>query len=83
MKITKELSIHDFEPWSGAVSTYNKIEEEGKLDELEYMLEELFPEGADETSINDLLWFEEEMIYEWLGISEEEEEEEEETNETV
>ena len=77
MKIYKEMSIYDFEPWSGATYTYNRIEEAGKLDELESMIEELYPDGIDETTLNDLLWFDDEWIYEALGMSPEDEEEEE------
>lgn len=35
---------------------------------LEQILEEIYPEGMTETELNDLLWFESDMIYEWLGI---------------
>ena len=38
----------------------------------------LYPDGIDETQLNDILWFDSELVYEMLGISEEEEEEEEE-----
>ena len=78
MKITKEISLEDFEAWSGAVNTLERIIDENKCDQLEYMLEELYPDGMTETELNDLLWFETETLFEWLGIRDEEEEEEEE-----
>ena len=78
MKIYRELDLTRFEPWSGAVDTYNTIYNADKLDDLEFLLEELYPEGIEETQLNDLLWFDSEWIYECLGISEEEEETEEE-----
>ena len=74
MKIYTELDITRFEAWSGAVPTYNRIAEENKLDQLEQLLEELYPDGIEETQLNDLLWFESEWLLESLGISEEEEE---------
>ena len=77
MKIYSETSISDFKAWSGAVSTQDRIIEEGKEDEFDALIEELYPDGIDETELNDLLWFEEDWIYETLGIEEEEEEEEE------
>ena len=40
--------------------------------EKENVLEELYPDGMTETELNDLLWFEPETIYEWLGIRSEE-----------
>ena len=32
------------------------------------MIEEAFPEGLEETGLNDFLWFERELIAEWLGF---------------
>ena len=72
MKIYKELSLTNFEPWSGAVDTYNRIYNEDKLDALELLLEELYPDGIEVTQLNDLLWFESEWLLESLGISKEE-----------
>lgn len=78
MKIYTETSLANFEFWSGAVDTANKIDELDKWDELEAIFEEIYPDGIDETELNDLFWFEPETVFEWLGIEEEEEEEEEE-----
>ena len=92
MKITKEISLQNFEGWSGAVDTLNTLTDEQK-DALEANLEELYPDGMDETNLNDFLWFENDAIAEWLGFEdwedlerknsgeEEDEEEEEETDE--
>ena len=68
MRIYSELDLNTFEAWSGAVSTLDRIREENKCSELENILEELYPDGMDETELNDLLWFEEEQVFEWLGI---------------
>ena len=76
MKIYSEISLKNFEAWSGAVDTLNRVREAGKCDELESIIEELYPDGMSETELNDLLWFESETVFEWLGIEEEEEEEE-------
>ena len=67
MKITSEISLRDFEGWSGAVDTLTTLTDEQK-DALEANLEELYPDGMDETSLNDLLWFENDAIAEWLGF---------------
>ena len=75
MKIYSETSLENFEAWSGAVDTLDRVREAGKCDELESILEELYPDGMSETELNDLLWFEPETVFEWLGIEEEEEEE--------
>ena len=78
MRVYQEITIDDFEFWSGAIDTFEKVEEAGKVEELEGIIEELYPEGIDGYELNDLLWFDSEWIFETLGISEEEEEEEEE-----
>lgn len=75
MKIISEMSFSDFEPWSGACDTYNRICDENKQSEMDYYLEEMFPDGCTDTELNDLLWFDSEMIYEYLGILENDEEE--------
>ena len=74
MRIYSETSLENFEAWSGAVNTLDRVREAGKCDELETILEDLYPDGMSETELNDLLWFEPETVFEWLEIEEEEEE---------
>lgn len=76
MKVYKEISLRDFEWWSGAKDTAEIISENDKWGELEELLEEYYPEGINETKLNDLLWFEDEWIFELLGINNDEDEEE-------
>ena len=65
----KEMSIFDFEPWSGAVNTYERLEREGKLDELDSLLPDMFSkDDIEETELNDLLWFEPDTVYELVGL---------------
>ena len=71
MKISKEMNLRNFEAWSGAKDTLNKLIEIDKCEELEAVLEDLYPEGMTETQLNDVLWFDVEWIYETLGIEEE------------
>lgn len=80
MKIYTEQSLADFKFWSGAETTAQRIwEEQGSegFDQLEAILEDLYPDGIDETDLNDLLWFDADTVYEWLGIEDEEEDDEE------
>ena len=76
MKIIKELTLERFIPWSGAIETLERVKEEGKLDQLESTLEDLYPDGMTETALNDLLWFEEELVFDLLEIEDEEPEDE-------
>ena len=65
MKITKELNLTEFKFWSEAKNHtfyYNELKE------LEYVLDEIYPEGCTETHINDLFWFEEEFLCESIGL---------------
>ena len=72
MTITYELDLNSFQAWSGAKDTLDRVQREGKCAELENILEELYPDGMTETELNDLLWFDSESVYEWLGIRSEE-----------
>ena len=75
MKIYSEKSLRNFEFWSGAKENANELTG-AQLDEVETILEDLYPEGMDETQINDLFWFDFDTVKEWLNITDEEEEEE-------
>lgn len=77
MKIYTEQSLANFKFWSGAEDTAQRIwDEQGSkgFDQLEGILEDIYPDGIDETDLNDLLWFDADTVYEWLGIDDEEEE---------
>ena len=73
MKIYSEKSLADFEPWSGAIRTYERISNAGMLDALESYLEDEYPDGIDETELNDLFWFEPEYVLSCCGLRTEEE----------
>lgn len=78
MWIKKEYDYNDLKEnsWSGAVNTLRRIEEANKEEELMNFLEDIFYENIpSDTEVNDLLRFEPEMIYESLGISDEDEDE--------
>ena len=77
MKIVSEISISEFQSWSGAKDTQKRILEENKENEFDRLIEELYPDGLTDTQLNDILWFEEDWIFEQLGISDEDPEEDE------
>lgn len=66
MKIYTEESLRNFEFWSGARDTVEYLTDE-ELDTIEAILKDSYPDGMDETDINDLFWFEDDLIAEWLG----------------
>ena len=66
MRIYREMPLTEFEFWAGAKDTVKYLTEE-ELEQIEQILEEISPEGLSETDVNDLFWFEHELIAEWLG----------------
>ena len=75
LKIICDLS--DYTPWSGAESTWEEITKANKEEDLEFLLEDIYPDGLTMTELNDLLWFEADWVLEQLGLKEEEVEEDE------
>ena len=68
MTITSEKSLREFDFWGGAPQTVKYLTDE-ELDTIEAILEDCYPEGMDETAINDFFWFEDDTIAEWLGYA--------------
>lgn len=67
MKIYQEISLKDFEFWGGARDIAKWFTDE-QLEYIESIIEDIFGVDAiSETTINDLFWFEEDMLAEWLG----------------
>lgn len=75
MKVYQETNLSNFEAWCGARDTKLVIMEHRKEEEFEALIEESYPDGIDETQLNDILWFDSEWVFECLGINEEEDDE--------
>lgn len=73
MEIYAEKALRDFEFWGGADSNASELTDE-QLDAVESILEDIYPEGMEESAINDLFWFEFDTVLEWLGMETEEDE---------
>lgn len=58
MIIKAEMSLENFNAWSGAVCRLETLKEKGACDEVEHYLEGIFPDGMTDTDVNDYLWFE-------------------------
>lgn len=78
MKTYTETTLRNFDAWSGAKDTKEIIIEHNKENDFECLIDELYPDGLSETNLNDILWFEQDWIFESLKIRLEEEDEEEE-----
>lgn len=68
MRIYTEKSLTNFEFWSGAKNNAEMLSVE-QLEQVEAILEDCYPEGVDETTINDLFWFDFETVLDWLGLA--------------
>lgn len=67
MEYKVESSLWDFPAWSGGKDTLDTLKEKGDCKAVEEFLEECCPEGLTATQINDILWFERDLIANHLG----------------
>lgn len=72
MEIIKEYdSANEFPFWAGAKYTYNRLNEIGLADELWGCIEQYFGDCGitpTETQVNDFVWFEDEILKEYIGF---------------
>ena len=71
MRISTNTNLKDFRFWSQAKDNAARLSDD-ELDSLEATLEELYPEGINETKLNDIMWFDFQWICETLGLVEDE-----------
>lgn len=64
--ISEDKRLRDFDFWSGAKDTVDYLTSD-ELDTIEDLLEDAYPDGMTETQLNDLFWFDIDVIAEWLG----------------
>lgn len=69
MTIKMERKFKEIETWGGACATKILIWKLDKGKTFEETIEELYPDGIDETTLNDILWFEDEWIMEMYGLT--------------
>lgn len=67
MKVSKEISLCSFEFWGGAELFADKLTNDELL-QVETCIDEQYPDGVDETELNDIFRFEPETVCEWLGL---------------
>ena len=68
MKIISEKSLQDFEFWSGADDNAAMLTSD-ELDEVEAFFETEYPDGIDETELNDLFRFKFDWICSIVGLT--------------
>jgi len=67
MKIYQEVNLASFGFWGGAEEVFAKIEEDGKVEELEALLEDYYPDGISSLALNDFLRFDSDL-FSMLGM---------------
>ncbi len=80
MSLMEAKVVDDFssyEPWDAAVSTFDNIQNAGKMDALEQLIDDMYPDGIDKTELNDLLAYESDWVYSMLDMPNEEDVDEE------
>ena len=70
MKLTREETLSNFEFWSGAADRVKYLTE-NELETIEQELDELYPDGMDETYLNDMFWFDFDFVCGIIGTDEE------------
>ena len=63
-----EISLEDFDAWGGAEELKQQIIDAGKTKEFEQLIAELYPEGIDETGLNDLMRYDDDWVRATLHI---------------
>ena len=56
MKVYREINLESFEFWAGAKANAAMLTRD-ELCAIDEVIEECYPEGVDETWVNDLFWF--------------------------
>ena len=80
MSLMEAKVVDDFssyEPWDAAVSTFDNIQNAGKMDALEQLIDDMYPDGINKTELNDLLAYESDWVYSMLDMPNEEDADEE------
>ena len=74
--IENDISLADFDAWSGGADTLDTLIEKDLCEQLESIIDDEAVSGEggwSDTSLNDFLWFERDTIAEWLGFNDWEE----------
>lgn len=67
MKVISDISLKNFEFWSGGKDTAEDLTDE-QFDRIECELENEYQDGITDSELNDLFWFDREYIYKVAGV---------------
>lgn len=72
MRYYVEEQLYNFQFWGGAKENANLLTLQ-ELEQIEFELSNIYPEGLEDTQINDIFWFDFDFIAQLLGYEDEEE----------
>lgn len=64
----QEVSLEYFDAWGGAEDLKQQIIDADKTKEFEQLISDLYPDGIDETELNDLMCFDDDWVRKSLHI---------------
>ena len=67
MRVICDMSLTSFEFWGGGKLNADMLRYD-ELEQLEYILEDIYSDGINDTMINDIMWFDFGVVCEWLGL---------------
>ena len=70
MKVTQEMNWWDIldSAWGQAEETARHLEDADMGNEFVALMEEVYPDGIDRTTLNDIMAFDDDWVYESLGM---------------
>ena len=71
MRYYVEEQLYNFQFWGGAKENANLLTLQ-ELEQIEFELSDIYPEGLEDTQINDIFWFDFDFIAQLLGYEDEE-----------
>lgn len=71
MRYYVEESLYNFQFWGGAKENANLLTLQ-EFEQIEFELNDIYPEGLEDTQINDIFWFDFDFIAQLLGYEDEE-----------
>ena len=72
MRYYVEEQLYNFQFWGGAKENANLLTLQ-ELEQIEFELNDIYPEGLEDVQINDIFWFDFDFIAQLLGYEDEEE----------
>lgn len=64
--LKQEITLNEFDAWNGGADTLAVLSS-GEITAIGYQIAEEYENGLTPTELNDILWFERDMIADWLG----------------